>query len=177
LEVVGGKRILDRVVEALRPVVSELVLISNAPGAGEWIPDVAVAPDVRAERSSLTGIHTALSYAGDAVLVVAWDMPFLSSAALSAVVSEGVRAQYAAVPVGSRGDEPLCAVYRPAALPMVEAALDAGDFRLSNLIARLPHVDRIPAERFAAIGDVARLFFNVNDVQNLEAARHMADEA
>src|SRR5262249_9997696 len=110
------------------------------------------------------------------VLVVAWDMPFLSAELLQLIVDAGTNARYAAIPEGPSGAEPMCAVYHPAALTLVDAALDSHDFKLANLIARLPAVERIPLDVIARIGDPERFFFNVNDVQNLEMAQRMAEE-
>jgi molybdopterin-guanine dinucleotide biosynthesis protein A len=162
------------VADALRPATTELLLVSNTPSAGKWLPDVTTFADVRVERSSLTGIHTALVHADGPVLVVAWDMPFLTTELLTVIAETGSAVRFAAIPVGPAGDEPMCGVYHPAVLPIIESALNAGDFKLSNLIARLPVVDRIPADRIARIGNPQRFFFNVNDVQNLETARQMA---
>lgn len=161
--------------DAVRAVTTELFLVSNVPGASAWLADAPAIPDVRSERSSLTGIHTALVHASAPVLVVAWDMPFLSAELLHLIVDAGTRARYAAVPEGPAGDEPMCAVYHPAALTVVDAALDANDFKLTNLIARLPAVERIPRDAIARLGDPERFFFNVNDVQNLEMAQRMAE--
>lgn len=161
--------------DAVRAVTSELFVVSNVPGAIAWLTDVPAIPDVRRERSSLTGIHTALVHAHASVLVVAWDMPFLSAELLQLIIDAGAHARYAAVPEGPSGDEPMCAVYQPAALALVDAALDANDFKLTNLIARLPTVERIPLDVIARLGDPGRFFFNVNDVQNLEMAQRMAE--
>lgn len=149
--------------------------MSNVPGASTWLADAPAIPDVRAERSSLTGIHTALVHARASVLVVAWDMPFLSAELLQLIIDAGTHARYAAVPEGPSGDEPMCAVYHPAALALVDAALDANDFKLTNLIARLPTVERVPLAAIAQLGEPERFFFNVNDVQNLEMAQRMAE--
>src|SRR5215211_3434495 len=98
LQVVGGLRIVDRVVTAMRAATSEIVLISNSPDAFEWLPDVGVCPDVRPERGSLVGIHTALSQTTDSALVVAWDMPFVTAELLQQIRDRGRNALFAAIP-------------------------------------------------------------------------------
>jgi molybdopterin-guanine dinucleotide biosynthesis protein A len=157
-------------------VTSQVVLVSNATDAASWLPDIRAIPDVRSERGSLVGIHTALAHAapGDDVLVVAWDMPFVTDDLLRLIRDCAEHATFAAVPEGPAGLEPLCAVYRPHALPFVVAAIDAGDLRLSNLFARLPAYERISRAAIAKVGDPARLFFNVNSADDLAVAERMA---
>jgi molybdopterin-guanine dinucleotide biosynthesis protein A len=176
LHTVGGRRIIDRVAEALRPVTPRLMLVANAAGADAWLPGAATRGDRRAERGSLVGIHTALAAADDDVLVVAWDMPFVETVLLALLRDTAAAAPeaYAVVPEGPRGAEPFCAVYRRACLPVIEAALDAGDLRLSHMYDRLPSSRRLPLAAIAALGDPERIFFNVNDAADLARAESMA---
>jgi molybdopterin-guanine dinucleotide biosynthesis protein A len=173
LRTVGGQRIIDRVGNALRAVTSELILLSNADDAERWLPGVAVVRDERPERGSLVGLYTALTYTSSPILVVAWDMPFVNSELLELIVSRSVREPFATVPTGAEGPEPFCAAYAPACVPFVEAALNAGDLRMSSMLRRLPSVTLIPANDLASIGDPARLFFNVNTPHDLAVAEEM----
>jgi molybdopterin-guanine dinucleotide biosynthesis protein A len=173
---VGGKRILDRIADVLRAVSSDIVLVSNAADAASWLPGVTTIADVRSERGSLVGIHTALthSHADGSVLVVAWDMPFVSEDLLCLIRDRGRHAPFAVVPEGPAGLEPMCAMYTRQTLPAVAAAIDAGDLRLTSMVARLPSFERIPLVTIASVGDPARLFFNVNSADDLAAAERMA---
>jgi len=171
---VGGTRIIDRVARALRGVTTDLVVVSSAPDAGEWIPGIPVAADVRQERVSLVGIHTALSYASGTVMVVAWDMPFVTAGLLQRIRDRGRDEEFATVPETVNGPEPFCAMYAPSCLPMVEAALDAGAFRMSSVLQRFPSITRVASEELVRFGSPARLFFNVNDARDLQAAEKMA---
>jgi len=167
---VGGVRIIDRVASALRRVVPELMIISNAPDASEWIPRAIVHRDARSERGSLVGLHTALTHASSHILVVAWDMPFVSTALLELIRDRARGEPLAVIPEGPRGLEPFCALYTSACLPVVEGAIESGDLRLSHLIAHLPSIDRIPMREIEAVGNPATLLFNVNTPEDLERA-------
>jgi molybdopterin-guanine dinucleotide biosynthesis protein A len=167
---VGGVRIIDRVASALRRVVPELMIISNAPDASEWIPGAIVHRDARSERGSLVGLHTALRYASNDILVVAWDMPFVSTALLELIRDRAGGEALAVIPEGPRELEPFCAIYTRACLPFVEGAIESGDLRLSRLIAQLPSIDRIPMREIEAVGDPAMLLFNVNTPEDLARA-------
>jgi molybdopterin-guanine dinucleotide biosynthesis protein A len=173
LQRVGGVRIIDRVASALRATTSELMVISNALDAPRWIPGVAVHGDVRPERGSLVGIHTALTYARGDALVVAWDMPFVSPELLGLIRDREHRSRMAVIPEGPSGLEPFCALYTRECLPIIERALEDGDLGVSRVIARLPSIARIPLREVESLGDPAVLFFNVNTADDLAAAERL----
>lgn len=180
LERVGGRRIIDRVAEVLRETTDELLLVANAPDADSWLPGVRTRADVRPGLGALGGLHAALTHAGGAILLVAWDMPFVPAALLRALRAHGEAEDECADAVlpssdGSRrGVEPLCAWYAHACLEPIEAALDAGDRRV---VAFHEHVNAaaMPLSDVARFGDPAVMFGNVNTPADL--ARAERDEA
>lgn len=174
---VAGVRIIDRVATALRATTSELMIISNASNASDasdWLPGVPAHADVRSERGSLIGIHTALTYASGDVLIVAWDMPFVSTNLLQLIRDRARDDVQAVFLEGPSGPEPFCALYTRACYPIVEAAIDAGDLRLSHLTARLTKRDVIPIDEIARLGDPSTLLFNVNSPEDLARAEAIA---
>ena len=174
LERVGGRRIIDRVADALTVAADSLLLIANDPAAAGWLPGVPMAGDVRTGAGSLGGIHSALVRASSPVLVVAWDMPFVP-ASLLAEMRESARGVDAVVPESGsrRGLEPLCAWYSPACIPAIERRLDADDRRVIGFYDDIALV-RLPAERVARHGDPSLLFLNVNSRDDLELAERAA---
>ena len=173
---VGDRSIIERVADALRAAVDDIVLVANASDANAWLEGVRVVRDVRMERGSLVGVHTALASAENGVLVVAWDMPFLSSELLIALRREGEAHSCAVVPVSAHGPEPLCAYYPRSALDIASQLLDAGDMRLSRFVDALPYVRRFDVGQLSAFGDLDRMFFNVNDAATLSRAQAMASD-
>jgi molybdopterin-guanine dinucleotide biosynthesis protein A len=172
---VGGTRIIDRVANALSAVTSELIVITSAPGADQWLPGVRVIADAWRKQASLVGIHTALSYARQPILIVAWDMPFVSRPLLELIAERSARSPHATIPESAPDQlEPFCALYTPECLPIIEAQLAVDDVRLSRLLELLPSFERIPVSDVARIGDPARLFFNVNTAEDLAAAEQIA---
>jgi molybdopterin-guanine dinucleotide biosynthesis protein A len=173
LERVGGKRIIDRVAGALRDVTDELLLIANDALAGDWLPGVRREQDVLIGEGSLGGIHAGLVHAASHVLVVAWDMPFVSAALLRRLRALGERADVAVPESGSRrGVEPLCASYAPACIPAIEHSIAQGDRRVIGFFDSV-RVARLPLPEVAAFGNPNWLFMNVNSPQELvEAEAH-----
>ena len=176
LERVGGRRVIDRVAEALSGAADELLLIANDPAAQEWLPHVRMAGDVRTGCGSLGGIHAAIVRAGQPVLVVAWDMPFVPAALLRALRERGMRADAVLPESGSRrGLEPLCAYYSTACVPAIERRLDASDMRVVSFFEDV-RVERLPAPQVQQFGDPEILFMNVNTPDDLALAeRHATD--
>ena len=163
LERVGGVRIIDRVRAALEPVVDDLLVIANDDAAAEWLPDVRCERDVLRDVGSVAGIHAALTHAGSAVIVVAWDMPFVPTELLRALREAGANAD-AAVPESDssrRGLEPLCAYYATACVPAIERRIASGDARVIAFYDDI-RLARLSSDVVSRFGDPSLLFMNVN---------------
>lgn len=164
----GGRRILDRVVDAVQLATGEPpLLVANAPEAPTWRPDLRAVPDARPGCGSVGGIYTAVVSGPGPVLCVAWDMPFVTPELLRALIAAA--AGYDALlpeSGGRRGVEPLCAVYAPDCGPAIERRLTRGELQA---IAFHPDVKvgTLPLERVKGFGEPDVLFFNINLPEDL----------
>ena len=175
LEQVHGVRILDRLVDVFVAAFGEPpVLIANVPDAPGWHPGLRTVRDVIPSLGALGGIYTAVKEAPAPVVLVAWDMPFVTPALLQALAS-GLEHADACLPEsdGPRGVEPLCAGYGPAVGPAIEAGLARGDRRAVAFHDSV-RVAILNGEKIRSLGDPGRLFFNVNTAEDLERANLMA---
>lgn len=171
LERVAGVRLLDRVAEALTQALgTSPLLVANAPDAATWRPDLETVADVRPGTGALGGILTAIERGPAPVVVVAWDMPFVTPA-LVAALAHGLADGDACLPEsdGPLGLEPLCAAWGPAAAPVIRTQLDAGLLAIHDVFPRL-RLRRLDRAHVAACGDPAFLFSNVNTPADLAAA-------
>jgi molybdopterin-guanine dinucleotide biosynthesis protein A len=135
LALVDGLRIADRALAALRGATDQQIVVANDPRATRWFPGQHVVRDAEEGLGPLHGLRTALASAeGAPVLVVAWDMPFVTAALLATLRSEGEGGGAAAVPVAGNPPraEPLCAYYGAGALAACDALLAAGERRSTN---------------------------------------------
>lgn len=175
LERVHGERVIDRVAKVLGAVTDSLLLIANDPSAAAWLPGIRVERDVRPGIGSLGGIHAALVHAGTAVIVVAWDMPFVPEGLLAELRVLGEDADVVAPESGSsrRGLEPLCAYYSPACIAPIESSIDADDRRVIGFFDQV-RVARLIADEVRRYGDPDRLFMNVNSPSELALAEQYA---
>ena len=170
----NAERIIDRVARVLSQASDNLLLISNDPAASGWLPGVRTAADVRPGLGSLGGIHSALVLSGSPVILVAWDMPFVSAALLRRLRELGAQTDAAVAESGSRrGVEPLCAYYTPACIPAIERRLDSGDLRVVGFYEDI-RVARLSAAEVAQFGDAERLFMNINTPADLSFAERYA---
>lgn len=168
---VGGRRILDRVADALREATGAApMLVANASDAATWRPDLKCHADVLPGQGALGGILSAVEIAGAPVLCVAWDMPFVSAGLLRALAGLLAGAD-AALPESDsrRGLEPLCAGYGPGCGPAIRRALARGDQRAIGFHGEV-RLARLAREAVLQYGDPKVLFFNVNTPDDLERA-------
>lgn len=171
LEVVGGRRIIDRLATLLEHTLGTApLLVANAPDAATWVPGLRVARDIVPGAGSLGGILTAIIATPAPVVCVAWDMPFVTEG-LIRELARGLETADACLPEsgGRRGVEPLCAGYGPACRGPIEERIAAGDLRAIGFHPQV-RLATIPAQRVAEFGDPERLFFNVNTAQDLTRA-------
>lgn len=175
---VGGERVVDRVLHALRSVCAEedIVCIANDPvlAAGIGLPS---RPDVIAGIGALGGIHAALAWARErehaGILAVGCDMPFIEPRLLHALLAH-TAAVDAVLPAseGPRGVEPLCAWYGIGCVPAIEAAVARGDRRMIGFHDSI-RVSVMPLGDVRAYGDPSRMFMNLNAPSDRDLAERL----
>ncbi len=166
---VGGIPMIERVLDAVAAVVGEVVVVGGerAPAGARFVADDSPG------AGPLAAIYTGMKAASaDVYLVVACDMPFITSELLRhlLVASRGFDA---VVPVIGGRDQPLCAAYTCACLPAIVEALAAGGTRVADFFpkVRVCRLDEAEVEQF---GPPEVLFFNVNTPEQLARAEQIA---
>jgi molybdopterin-guanine dinucleotide biosynthesis protein A len=106
--------------------------------------EVRIVTDTRTDTGPLAGLEAALgAAANELVLVLAGDHPRLGADLLTLLIATALaQPQARAVTLeGPLGPEPMLTVHRRASLVEVSAALDAGERRMVEVLARLePHI-------------------------------------
>jgi len=176
---VDGRRVIDRVTDALYGVTPRVVAIVNDPtlAATFGLPHRG---DVHAGAGPIAGLHAALAWAEedgfDAALALACDLPFVPTSLLEMLCVTAAQTQADAIlpeSDGPRGMEPLCAWYSTRCLPAVRSALERGDHRLIGFHSAV-HVARLPLDRVRECGDPALLFANLNTPMDRDRADRVA---
>jgi molybdopterin-guanine dinucleotide biosynthesis protein A len=159
---VDGRAILDHQIAALAPAVDDVLIVGGAR---------ATIHDIVPGCGPLGGLHAALTAArGDAVLLVACDMPYLSTPFAAYLLSLAAEADIV-VPQSERGYHPLCAVYTRACLEPAAARLADRRLKMRELVSSM-RTRVVPVDEIRQFGDPDRLLANVNtpaDYADLEA--------
>ncbi|MPZ16525.1 MAG: NTP transferase domain-containing protein [Luteitalea sp.] len=157
---VGGTRVIDRLVAAIGPHVRHLAIVTNVPGAYPELGLPAIA-DRLPGRGVLAGIEAALA-ASDAsqLLVVACDMPFLHSAFVADLMCAGRDAPIA-VPRAPDGRYPVCASIARTCHETVRELLEAGHLSFRDLLGSL-QVHELEPEALRKHDPDGVLLLNVN---------------
>ena len=173
---VGGSSILDRQLAALGGLVDRVLVVGGEPAHFRGRP-VQVVADRLPAAGALGGIYTALSEAaGDHVLVLACDLPFVSRALLGRLLELADGRHDVVVPRTPDGLQPLCAVYAHRLREAIRRQAESGRLKVKELFDPARTRELGPDE-LAAIDPDARLFLNVNSPGDLERAARLAAAA
>ncbi len=159
---VAGTPMLHRVINALRDAGCDPVAVVGGDPDRIAASSVHYVPDGFAGDGPLGGIISALRWRpGEAVLVVACDLPLLSGADLGkllAVAAPALDPGLDAVVAVTDRIEPLCALWLPSALAPLIGMHDAGERAVQRAIAGL---------RTARVDVTRRSMTNVNTPADL----------
>jgi len=168
---VGGRRIVERVVAAIAPVVDDVLVVTNTPERYAFL-GLPMVGDAFPDHGSLGGIYSGLKAApGDVAFTVACDMPFLRADVVRLVLERVAEADVVIPRVGDQL-ETLHAAYAKACLAPMEERLRAGRLRIVGFFDRV-RVREIAESDVRALADPAIVFMNVNTPDELARAREL----
>ena len=177
LETIGGKSLIERVVERLRPLTNRIVIVTS----GEQ-PDLAatggmeVLADLYPGKGPLGGIYTGLLASRSShSIVVACDMPFLNTELLRYMI--GLSGDFDAVvpQLGEGMVEPLHAIYSKSCLDNMKTELERNQLGVNFFLdtVRVRYVERAECQR---LDPQLLSFFNINYQSDLDRAIALAAE-
>jgi len=170
----GGRRLIERVLMALTPVVDDVLVVTNTPQLYAFL-GLPMVPDVYPDRGSLGGIYSGLRAApGQAALTVACDMPFLHPEVLKLLAERSGEGDVV-IPRVDEQLETLHAAYGKACLPHIEERLLAGKLKIVGFFESVRVVEITEAD-VARFRDPRLVFMNVNTPEELERAREIVAE-
>lgn len=167
---IGGVRIIDRQLAALREVAGPICIVSA--DAARYRPfGVPVVSDALPAAGALGGIYTALVWSpAPRVIVVACDLPFLSPRLLRRLAEESQAD--VVVPRSVRGYEPLCAAWHVRAAGTLRRRIARGELKAADAIAEVT-AEEIGPEALARCDPRGLLFVNVNTSHDYERAQEL----
>ncbi len=129
----GGKALIERVLEVLCPLFPHVLINSNTPQRFQcW--GVPVIPDIVPDRGPLGGIYTALVHAGtEYVFCVACDLPFLNPDLITVLQAEARNCDILVPRTSDGRHHPLHAVYSKNCLTTIKQRLQHNQLKISEL--------------------------------------------
>ncbi|MCI0568762.1 MAG: molybdenum cofactor guanylyltransferase [Acidobacteria bacterium] len=165
----GGKRLVDRAIELLSPLVDDVFVV----GPPEVFPflHVPVHPDEIRQAGPLGGILTGLRHARlDKSLVLGVDLPFLTGDVLDRVFkAAGTLDVDVTIPRYHDTQETLCGVYSRRCITPIEGMLMAGHKAVLELLDRV-RIQVLEEEVFKDLL-ASDPFFNINTREDYEEAK------
>lgn len=163
----GGQTLIERVLAAARPLAYPRLIV-GAPAAYAHL-GLPVLPDRCPGRGPLGGLYTALDATAAPVLLLACDLPFLAPDFLRHLADRR-GPQQAVVPYTAAGLQPLCALYELSCLGAVEAAIQADQLGMRDLLSNLS-LDLVREKDWRPYDERGLLFANLNAPAEYERAQ------
>jgi molybdopterin-guanine dinucleotide biosynthesis protein A len=163
----GGKRLIDRVVEVMRSVFDDLLMVTNTPDVYADL-GLPMGRDVWPEKGSLGGVYSAIYHvATPYCLVVACDMPFLRAAVLRYLITQ--IADYDVVVPDVLGElQTLHAIYSKACLQPIERRLAMHRLRIVGFFPDV-RVRTVTASELEPYDPELLAFQNLNTPEEFQA--------
>lgn len=142
---IDGETMLDRVVRALKPLVSATYLSVSDDHAAYESASLPILKDLEPGLGPMAGIKSAITLLPhEAFLVVAGDMPAIGEQHLATLIESATREADAIVAVDSAGRwHPLVGIYRRRVLPAILESERSGNFAMHHLISLIKKVQRV----------------------------------
>jgi len=171
---VGGRRIVERVVDTLALLFREVIIVTNTPEDYRFL-GLPMFRDRVPGCGALGGLYTGLaSCSGDYGFLVACDMPFLRKDVISSMV-DMIAGQDVIIPRVRGKLEPLHAMYSRRCLPFIEGLMAQADLKILDLFDHV-HVAEVPEEMLARLDPQFSFTINLNTPEDLANAREIVRE-
>ncbi len=161
----NGKPVVQYVIDALSPVVNQVIIVSNNPAYKIFGLEV-VADEIK-DVGPAGGICAALQHSrSENNFIIGCDMPFVTSAAIEALIQNSSGCQIA-LPLHKGQLEPLFGVYATVCKDEWLHLVKGGEVKLHALVAHF-NLKKIEVEDDVLFAE--KIFMNINTRQEFEAA-------
>jgi len=171
----GGKRIIDRLLDVYTGLFDQIVLVTNDPAAYMDI-DALIVSDHYPVRSSLNGLHAGLFAAvHEHAFFAACDTPFIGRDLIQCVLAQIERKADIVIPSTAAGYEPMFAVYKQRCLPAMAHQLEHDRLKIQGLFRKV-RVKPVDEAILRAVDPELISLFNVNTPKDLVKAEGILKE-
>lgn len=179
----GGSTIIERVIDTIGRIVSEVIIVANDPELFDYLQarhirniPIGIVKDIFQGVGALGGLHSGLYHAvEDSVFVCACDMPFINSDLVKFIIKV-LDKNDAAVPVVHNFFEPLLAAYSKRCLDSIEREIKKGERQILSFYDDVK-MRKINEWELRVVDKNLRSFININSPKDLiEAEKILKSE-
>ncbi|HEX30528.1 TPA: molybdenum cofactor guanylyltransferase [Candidatus Poribacteria bacterium] len=165
-----GKPLIVRLVDMLKRMFGEIIVVTGDDRRYEDLLDVIVVDDLIKGKGPLGGIHAGLSSSSnDYNLILPCDMPLLNEKVISLLLDEIDGRSRIILPVVRGYVEPLVGIYHRDCIPFAEMLLRGGKLKVLGLVDFVP-TKLIPENRVLEVDPNLTSFLNLNSPEDLKIA-------
>ena len=177
MESVLGKRLIERVVDRVRPLASQLLIVTSEEQTDlPPLEKTKVLIDIYPGKGPLAGIYTGLLAARySQSIVVGCDMPFLNTGLLRFMAEQSRGFDIVIPRLSQQIVEPLHAVYAKSCLDRIKAQLEYNRLEIHALLNAL-RTRYIEKEEYQRFDPRFLSFLNINNQADLDRAIALASE-
>lgn len=164
----GHRTLLERTLETLEPICDEKIISSNNM---ETYNNCKVVPDRNKGQGPLGALYSCLLAARNPyLLIVATDMPFITTVALQKLWQER-NGFDVVIPKSPDGMQPLAALYSRECILPIQSQLEQGNLKIRSFFSEV-RVKVINCQDFPDIYH-KNIFLNINSPADLQKARSL----
>ena len=161
----GEETLLERTLKILDPLCDEKLISNNSIDS---YPGCRVIPDLNKGQGPLGALYSCLLAARNPdLIIVATDMPFITTAALTQLRQEHFEFDIV-IPRSPDGMQPLAALYRKSCLNAIDRQLKQGNFKIRSFFPEV-RVKVVECLSFPKIYH-KHIFLNINSPADLKKA-------
>ncbi|MFQ5645614.1 MAG: molybdenum cofactor guanylyltransferase [bacterium] len=167
-----GQTFIERIIDVLRPVCREIIIVSNGKELYPGLPDCRVI-HTRTRIGPVAGIYEGLKAAGSQFsLCTACDIPFIHRGIVSEIV-QALTPDVQVVAPRYRGLlEPLCAAYSRECTEAIAGNMRQGKHKIQDFFDKVK-VKEIPEKDLIKHDPQGYTFFNINRMEDYRKAQEI----
>ena len=172
----GKKTLIEHVVEALRPYVDSVLIVTNDRDKYSFLKNVNFTPDIEKNQGPFIGLISGVSaIETNWSFVTSCDMPLIDGKIIEYLWDR--RNGYIVSPCSSEGYEPMLSLYSKEMLSYAKKCMEKNTRSINRFISQMDKlnlVKKIKKEDIVTLfGE--KIFFNVNDYDNYNSLLEVFD--
>ena len=160
-----NKTFLEHVVCAIKPLVDDILIISNNPK--HQVDDCTTIPDLILNSGPIAGIYTGLKHTKtENNLVLSCDIPLVQTSILELIIKNNEANKDVVQIIDDRNSMPLIALYKKRIAPFLLSELKTGERRL------IRSINKLNKKNISVTKDQLNCLININTIADLKTLEY-----